>query len=156
MRPDIELLRKWFTIDSETGILTRLKKHRDSIPNTLNPIRERVDFLGARYRVSHIAWALYYGEWPDEVDHKDHNKKNNRKDNLRKCTRGQNTMNRRWFNPNGKGVTLRKDRYIDPWQAQIQVNNQKRHLGFYSTKEEASAAYEQAAKELHGEFACLE
>lgn len=157
MKPSIDLLREWFTIDPEVGILIRLRKHRDSIPDVLNPRRERVDFMGTRYRVSHVAWALYYGEWPEEqVDHKDHNIRNNKKVNLRKATPEENTRNRRFFNPNGKGVTFRHDRYIDQWQSQIQHRGQKIHLGFYPTREEAAAAYAQAAYELHGEFACVE
>lgn len=157
MKPDIELVKEWFSIDPETGILTRLKKHRDSIPDTLNPDRERVDFMGVRYRVSHIAWVLYYGKWPDdEIDHEDHNKKNHRKKNLREASHAQNTRNRRFFNPNGKGVTFRKDRYFDQWQAQIAYEGKKIHLGFYPTPEEAAEAYKVAAIQYHGEFACLD
>ena len=39
------------------------------------------------------------------------------------------------------------------WRATIAVNKVQRHLGRFNTIEEAAAAYDQAIRELHGEFA---
>lgn len=153
----VEIVKLWFSYNPETGILSRKLKGRSSTPDILNPIRERVDLLGTRYRVTHIIWALYHGKWPDEfIDHKDHNRRNNRIVNLREASRIQNGQNRLSNNVNGKGVTFRQDRNSYPWQAQIQFERRKLHLGFYNSKEEAAEAYKQAAIEYHGEFACLE
>lgn len=154
MNAPIELVQAWFSYDPETGILSRKLKRRENHPDILNPNRGRVDFFGVRYQVTHIIWVLYYGKWPDEfVDHKDHNRRNNRITNLREATRAQNGWNRIENNPNGKGVTYRAAN--NSWQAQIQSDNEKLHLGFFSTKEEAAEAYRQAALEYHGEFTCL-
>lgn len=157
MKPSVELVQAWFAYDPETGLVTRLRKHRSNIPTELNPSRGRVDFFGVRYQVTHIIWVLYYGKWPDEfIDHKDHNLQNRRINNLREATRAQNGWNRIERNPNGKGVTFRSDKREGlQWQAQIQVNNEKMNLGFFATRELASEAFAQAALKYHGEFACL-
>jgi AP2 domain. len=88
------------------------------------------------------------------VDHINHNTLDNRKSELRLCTHSQNLHNqgRNSKNTSGyKGVHWYK-RY-KKWQAQIKLNGKKIHLGYFSTPEEAHAAYCKAALELHGEFA---
>lgn len=88
-----------------------------------------------------------------EVDHIDHNTLNNRKTNLRLCSDSQNNMNRRITSRNTlgfKGVIKINEKY----RAQIGVNNKTINLGTYNTAEEASRAYQEAAKKLHGNFYC--
>ena len=151
----VGLVQRWFSYDPDTGLLNRKLKRSSNHPDTLNPTRERVDFFGHRYRVTHIIWAVHFGKWPDEeIDHIDHNHNNNRLINLREATRSENMQNRRWSNPNGKGVTYQDGR-PSPWQAQIAVEGKKIHLGFFGSKEEAAKAYIEAAIHYHGEFACL-
>lgn len=157
MKPDIELVRRWFSYDPITGHITRKLKARSNHPDVLNPTRTRIDFMGTRYPCTHIIWVIYYGKWPDVyIDHINNNHLDNSITNLREATHAQNTRHRRAFNPNGKGVTYRGDRETRPWQAQIQFELKKMHLGFFDTSEEAAEAYKQAALKYHGEFACLE
>lgn len=147
----LEEIRKQLSYDPETGIVTRLKDGSAmAVPKT--------SFLGTHIQITHIIWVLMYGRWPEEeIDHRDKDRSNNKFSNLRECTRTSNMQNRRWNNPNGKGVTFRGEKPIGrQWQAQIQVNKKKMQLGFYATAEEAAEAYRQAALEHHGEFACLE
>ncbi len=47
-----------------------------------------------------------------------------------------------------KGVYSFKGKF----RAYIKINKQSRIIGLYNTVEEASLAYQQKAKELHGEF----
>lgn len=156
MKPEIEIVQAWFAYDPETGLLSRKLKSKSNAPDVLNPIRQRVDLFGIRYQVTHIIWVIYYGKWPDEfIDHIDHNRQNNRISNLREATRAENGWNRIEQNPNGKGVTFRPDKYEgEQWQAQIQANGKKMHLGFFATKELAAGAYRIASIEHHGEFTC--
>jgi len=91
-----------------------------------------------------------------EVDHINHDKLDNRRANLRICTRSQNLCNRVLSKRNTsgyKGVSWNKDE--EKWQANITKNYKSRTIGLYNTLEEAYAAYCKAAKELHGEFARL-
>lgn len=134
----------------QTGVVTR-KSNGASLPTP------KAGFLGAQIHTADIVWVLYYGYWPKLVDHINHDNSDNRIANLRECTRTQNMQNRRWKNPNGKGVTYRGDKKEGRrWQAQIQVNKCKIQLGFFATKEEAALAYHRAAIAYHGEFACLD
>lgn len=89
------------------------------------------------------------------VDHINGNKLDNRRENLRVCTQAENTRNNRTPRKNKtsrfKGVSWypRGNR----WKAQIQVNKQKKHIGYFPSEEEAALAYDEAAERLHGEFA---
>ena len=88
-----------------------------------------------------------------KIDHRDGNGLNNRRTNLRACTHAQNLWNTvaHANNTSGfKGVSW--DKQSGRWKAQIRGDLKKKHIGYFSTPEEAYAAYCAAALELHGEF----
>lgn len=102
-----------------------------------------------KYGVHVIAWLYMYGEHA-QLDHKDQNRSNNKIENLRKATYSQNNHHKYVYNPTGfRGVRFRSGKY----EANIRINGRITRLGFYGTAEEASAAYNAAAKEHYGEFA---
>jgi hypothetical protein len=90
------------------------------------------------------------------VDHINRNGLDNRKSNLRAVTAQQNRLNTA---PSGKipyrGVCKYPYKTARQYYAQIVVNYKLIYLGVYLTAEEAALAYDQKAKEFHGEFACL-
>jgi len=87
-----------------------------------------------------------------QVDHKDGNPLNNTRENLRLCSQSQNLQNQRAKqNTHLKGITFRRDR--NRWKARIKINGKELFLGYYRTQEEAHAAYLEAARKYHGEFA---
>mgnify|MGYP001225530451 CR=1 FL=1 len=97
-------------------------------------------------------------------DHKDRNKLNNQRSNLRTCNRSENQKNK---TPRGRskylGVMYQK--YQVPTKhglieheyiiARIRVNSKYIKLGTFRTEEEAAFSYDQAARKYHGEFANL-
>ena len=88
------------------------------------------------------------------VDHRDVDKLNNRRANLRSCIRAENLRNfkRRTDNTSGcKGVSFRRD--SGKWRARINVNDREINLGSFDTRELAHEFYCLAADMLHGEFA---
>lgn len=87
-----------------------------------------------------------------EIDHRDLDKLNNRKANLRSATRSQNRANTTLSarNTSGfKGVVRCGSR----WRSAIRKNGKCISLGRFETPEAAHAAYVEAAQTLFGEFA---
>jgi len=89
-----------------------------------------------------------------EIDHKDTNRLNNRRSNLRIVTRQQNTFNRSIQSNNTSGYTgvyQRKD--TKRWQAYIKCDGKRIHIGYFDTAEEAAYVYDQFCLQLFGEYA---
>lgn len=86
------------------------------------------------------------------VDHKNGDKLDNRRENLRECTHGQNLANsrpRKRIHSRFKGVHP----YAKRWAAYVRVDGKRVRLGAYDTEEMAAAAYDAAARLHYGEFA---
>lgn len=87
------------------------------------------------------------------VDHWNLNGLDNRKANLRLCTKQQNTWNvpMRRDNTSGLKGAIWHSR-IRKWQANYNLMGRKIHIGYFETPEEAHAAYVAALAPMRGEF----
>lgn len=88
------------------------------------------------------------------VDHKNRNRLDNRKSNLRICEHHENARNcnKRSTNTSGyKGVT----RSGSGWTAQSTVLGEHKHIKWSKSKDVAAAAYNDFARKNFGEFAVL-
>lgn len=90
-----------------------------------------------------------------EIDHINGDKLDNRRCNLRITTRQQNSLNAR-----GKGGTsqfkgVAWDKANQKWMANIMINGRNHRIGRFRDELEAARAYNDAARELHGEYARL-
>ena len=91
------------------------------------------------------------------IDHINGDKLDNRKENLRICTNSENMMNQKTYRRNVtskyKGVHwCKKDK---KWKAQIEKNGKGLYLGSFENEINAAKVYNEKAKDLHGEYACL-
>jgi hypothetical protein len=91
----------------------------------------------------------------DYLDHVNMNKKDNRRSNLRGCSKQQNSFNR----PSVKGTSKYKgvsySKKLSKWAAQIMYDGKQYHLGYSDNEEECAVMYDNKAKELFGMFARL-
>jgi len=84
-----------------------------------------------------------------EVDHINGDKLDNRRSNLRICTRSQNNANKPHTSGKYKGVRYNKN----AWQAEIKKNKKYIYIGRFKEIKDAAKAYDEKAVELFGDFA---
>lgn len=124
-----------------SGSVAGSKKRNDGYHN--------ITIRGRHYRLHRIIWLWMTGEWPGrDIDHIDGDRSNNRWDNLRTATRGQNSANRgphKNSKSGVKGVCLRGGK----WVARVK----QKYIGSFETLPEAMEAYEQEAAKEFGAFA---
>lgn len=91
-----------------------------------------------------------------QIDHKDRNPLNNRKNNLRWVTPSQNARNSkkrsRIFTSEYRGVHKTKVNKSNPWVSQIKIDGKAKHLGCFKTARDAAIAYNKISAELYGEY----
>lgn len=86
-----------------------------------------------------------------QVDHRNHCKTDNRRANIRVCTRSENLRNSRKL----KGISQYKGVYRDgkAWHCQIFKDKTVKNLGLYRSEMTAARIYDKNAREIYGEFA---
>lgn len=145
----IKRLRQLLSYDPDSGRLTwRIRVHRRVwAGNTAGKILTgtskgyiAVGIDGAHWSAHRLAWAIFYGRWPRELDHINRNRSDNRIKNLREVSHLENARNcerviRRGENAIG---TARRGKR---WQAQISHGKRSIYLGVFATQAEAHAAY---------------
>lgn len=96
------------------------------------------------------------------IDHKDRDKLNNQRNNLRLVSPSQNCQNRGlriMGSSNYKGVSRhsirRKKGLVTTWIASIMVNGIRQPTKSFKSEIEAAIYYNKMAKKLHGKFAVL-
>lgn len=98
---------------------------------------------------------LMLGKSAMHVDHRDHNRLDNRKSNLRACTPAQNSANSRRLHISSTGVKGVSRTKYGKWHAKVSANG----VLHWIELDDFDAACEwvaQKRQELHGEFACAQ
>ena len=162
-RPDRETFKKYFYYRPDSGKLYHKRRVVDDFTENTKGYKERmckawnkkhankeagntrvdgyrcVKLFGKSYLLHRVIFVMMTGNWPIEVDHKNHNKADNRWVNLEAVTHSENGRNRSLSVRNTSGFTG-----VVPagnkWKAQICAGGKTKHLGVYDTFEGAVAA----------------
>ena len=146
--------REFFNSDHQTNAWNARHAGKEAFTATTDKGYKVGRLFDKSYRAHHVAWAIFYGEWPKkQIDHENCNPSDNRICNLREATHAQNQHNKavRKDNRSGfKGVGWSKQE--SKWRARIVINGVEKHLGFYEGPREAHLASQAASTKAHGEF----
>lgn len=159
----IEVIRHWFVYEPDTGLIRWRVKPKGTPRNAGDVAGNRdkqrgyiqIRLLGKKVYGHRMAWALHYGEWPqNEVDHINLNRSDNRIANLRAVTHQQNMLNlpKKASQVGLTGVYRTKSGFM----AQTNFSGRRYYIGHYKTAAEAKEAYNAKLVELRGEFAVVE
>jgi hypothetical protein len=160
----LERLHQLLKYDRKTGRWTSLQRRgrlqSGAFAGTLSNVGYwHIQVDGKKYLSSRLAWFYVTGEWPfGQVDHRDRDRANDVWENLRLATQSQNMGNTGVYRDSVtglKGVSIRRDHKKKPFRAQIAENGKHRHIGYFSTAEEANAAYLTASRRVFGDFAVV-
>jgi hypothetical protein len=137
-------------------LISKQKSKRRNVGDALGKINDRgyviATVQGDVYRVHRLIFLWHYGVMPEQIDHINGVRDDNRIDNLRPATSSENAQNRMASSVSGtKGVYWHKQ--INRWVASICVNRKNIHLGSFENIDAAKAVAMQARKDAHGSFA---
>ena len=129
---DFETIRwlTWFECVDRTGYHTLVAKQNNK-----------------HIKMSHILGFKYY-------DHIDRNPLNNRRCNFRWATSADNARNKTiQKNNTSKIIGVHQDKECNSWIARIQVDGERKYLGYFASKDDAIKARLMAEVKYYGEFA---
>lgn len=110
-----------------------------------------IRFQGKTVLAHRLAFYLMSGYWPEQVDHINGCRADNRWANLREVNTRQQAVNKKgWSNTGCKGVYWNERR--KQFHARVRFNDKVYHVGYFKSLEEAKLSYDKLAKELHGEY----
>jgi signal peptidase I len=157
--PTPDRLRELFQLDPDTGVLTsRVRRFtvkpgdRIGYVNSRGYLIARVE--GSNLTLHRVIFAMVNSVWPDEVDHINLVRTDNRPCNLRAATRSENCRNTTVREGTVSGVkNVRWSKQHKRWAVACQVNGVRKHLGNFVELEVAKAVAQAFRAKHHGSFA---
>jgi hypothetical protein len=153
----IDYLHKVLICDAEAGKL--YWKYREDVPPNvrsrltgrpaINSVQKNGYARGAvdgTFVLAHrVIWAMTHGEWPDEIDHINGIRHDNRMCNLRNVTKKENAKNLSLQSRNTSGyIGVTWYKAYQKWAAAIVVNKKRVHLGYFDDVHQAGKVRRQA------------
>jgi hypothetical protein len=90
---------------------------------------------GVHVLAHRVAWVIYHGKQPIELDHINGIRNDNRIANLRECNKSEQAVNKELYKSNTSGIKgVHWVSKSNNWQARIQKSNKRINLGRFTTK----------------------
>lgn len=157
---DLDYLRSRLTYDPDEGVLY-WRAHEALPPKWNGRFAGKAAFTavsggyrvgtidGVKYYAHRVAFAMVHGFWPEQIDHQNQDKSDNRICNLAAVSAAGNCKNLPRSSRNTSGVTgVTWDASRDLWSARITANRRCKFLGRFDTLEAAAAARASAEKKF--------
>jgi hypothetical protein len=137
-------------------LIAKIKRKRRNVGDVMGSKTDRgylaVCVDGKNYKVHRIIYLYHHGNLPEQIDHINGIRTDNRIENLRPATDLQNSQNRKPLAKSGvKGVYWNKR--SKKWVANICVNRKNKHLGSFKTLEEAAMIATSERLAAHKDYA---
>ncbi len=147
-------LREFYVYSPESGIFFRRERPSRRLGTKARTGYVHITIDGRTYPAHRLAWLYSYGDWPPEqIDHINRIRDDNRLANLRLASAGENMQNRELQRNNKSGCPgVHHYKKTNKWRARIKRNGVFIELGLHSDLESAVAAYQKAKAELSTHF----
>lgn len=158
-----DVLRQLLDYDKDTGHFT----WRAPLANRIRPGDKagqrdghgyrQITVCNTAYLAHRLAWLYMAGAWPpDQIDHINGDRSDNRIANLRLATSSENGCNVRVRTNNKSGVTgVHWYPRYEKWVAVIKSGGKAKNLGYFADKEDAIRARQSAEMSAFGSFSPL-
>lgn len=154
-------LKELFDYHSDGFFITKLRNYNTMPGKILRGCKRRgkriVCIPGEKreYAYHRLIFTWHHGFTSSNIDHVNRNPQDNRIENLRPCNQSQNVANslKRRKNKSGfKGVSW--SAHANMWRTSITVRGKSINLGYFDNLINAARAYDKAASDAFGSFAC--
>lgn len=153
----LERLKELLSYDENTGDFRWIKSNSNRSPvgriaggRLNNHGYAHINVDGNLYSAHRLAWFFMHGNWPEQIDHINGKRSDNKISNLRNVPWAINAQNKQQAQKNNKarllGVVTKPN---GKFQAEIRVNGKKIYLGTFSNAIDAHEVYKAAKVKYH-------
>ena len=115
-----------------------------------------VSWMGKIHKVHRLIFLLEHGYLPQEVDHINMNRADNRIENLRGANRSENQCNRKALANNTSGYPgVSWHKKSKAWLVRVMKHGKTHLVGYFKDLELAGLVAEEARAKYHGEYAYM-
>lgn len=152
-------LKKLLNYDIGTGIFTwKVSRGKAKVGKIAGFIDTSgyviIRIFNKNYLAHRLVWLYVNGIFPEQIDHTNRTRNDNRLENLRICTKSQNQYNHKNHSTNTSGVKgVSWNTNAKKWKVAIRTEFGRIHLGYFKCLDEAKSIIIEARNKYHKEFA---